>query len=113
MRTCPTDFTPGREEIGPSGSPSSAWRTTLMASRNSTIRTRHRAKQPPPPRLPARPRGDRPLGQPVERLAHDLDGLAELDHPHAIAREAVAGRLHGDLEVEVLIGRVRLGGPRW
>src|SRR5215467_14065476 len=40
MRTCPTDLTPGREEIGPAGSPSSTWRTTLIDSRNSTIRTR-------------------------------------------------------------------------
>ena len=32
--------TPGRDAIGPSGSPSSACRTILIDSRNSTIRTR-------------------------------------------------------------------------
>ena len=39
------------------------------------------------------------------------DRLAELDHPHAIARVAVARRLHRHLEVEVPVGRVRLGSP--
>ena len=38
--TCPTDFTPGREEIEPAGRPSRAWRMILIDSRNSTIRTR-------------------------------------------------------------------------
>src|SRR5882724_225111 len=42
---------------------------------------------------------DGPRRQPVESLADDLDGLAELDHPHAVAREAVPRRLHRHLEV--------------
>src|SRR5216683_3061548 len=62
-----------------------------------------------PHRLDAGARGDGPLGQAVQGLAYDLDGLAELDHPHPIAREAVARRLHGHLEVEVLVGGVGFG----
>src|SRR4029450_10562783 len=58
---------------------------------------------PLPHRLHARPRGDRSFRQPVEDLAHDPDRLAELLHPHAIARVAVPRRLHRHLEVEVLV----------
>ena len=37
--TCASDFTPGRDEIGPSGNLSSTCRMILIDSRNSTIRT--------------------------------------------------------------------------
>src|SRR2546429_3706384 len=60
-----------------------------------------------PHRLHARAGRDGPRGQPVESLADDLDGLAELDHSHAVAREAVPRRLHRHLEVEVLVRRDR------
>src|SRR5882672_3230778 len=60
-----------------------------------------------PHRLHARAGRDGPRGQPVESLADDLDGLAELDHPHAVAREAVPRPLHRHLEVEVLVRRIR------
>src|SRR4029453_16143929 len=40
-RTCPTDFTPGREEIGPSGRPSRAWRAIATDSGDSPLRPRH------------------------------------------------------------------------
>src|SRR5262249_49333544 len=65
-----------------------------------------------PHRLHAGPRGDRALGQPREHLAHDLDGLAELHHAYAVARVAVAGRLHRHPEVEVLVGGVRLAAAQ-
>ena len=45
--TWATDFTPGREEMGPSARPSSAWRTIPIDWRNSCIRTRYRPKQSP------------------------------------------------------------------
>src|SRR5262249_22204031 len=62
-------------------------------------------------RLDAGPRGDRALGQPVERLPDDPDRLAELHHAHAVARVAVARALHRHDEVEVAVRRVRLGPP--
>src|SRR5262245_34755326 len=62
-------------------------------------------------RLHARPRRDRSLRKPVERLAHDPDRLPELDHPHAVARVAVAGGLDRNFEVEVPVRRVGLGPP--
>src|SRR5580765_8981655 len=62
-------------------------------------------------RLHARPRRDRALGEPVERLPDDPDRLAELDHPHAVARVAIPRGLHRYDEVEVAIGRIRLGAP--
>src|SRR2546422_3874962 len=64
-----------------------------------------------PDRLHPRPRRDRSFGEPVEALTDDPDRLSELAHPHAVARVAVAGGLHRDDEVEILIGRVRLGPP--
>src|SRR5204862_138008 len=64
-----------------------------------------------PDRLHARPRRDRPRGQAVEGLADDPDRLAELDHPHPVARVAVPRGLDGHDEVEVRIRRVRLGAP--
>src|SRR5262249_601262 len=56
-------------------------------------------------RLHARPRRDGALRQPVERLADDADRLAELDHPDAVARVAVAGSLYRDDEVEIAVRR--------
>src|SRR6266481_3707227 len=59
-----------------------------------------------PDRLHPGAGGDRALRQPVEGLAHDLDRLAELDHPHPVARVAVPRGLHRHLEVEILVGGV-------
>src|SRR5688572_24766423 len=59
-------------------------------------------------RLEPRPRRDRPLGKAVERLTNDLQRLAELHHPHAVAREAVAGGFHRHGELEVLVGGIGL-----
>src|SRR5690349_19294885 len=39
-RTWPTDLTPGRDEMGPSGSPSRTCRAIVIDSRNSAMRTR-------------------------------------------------------------------------
>src|SRR5262245_17644563 len=41
-------------------------------------------------RLHTGARGDGPRRQAIESLAHDLDRLAELDHPHPVARVAIA-----------------------
>ena len=57
-------------------------------------------------------RRDRPLRQAVERLADDLQRLAELDHPHAVAREAVAGGFNRHGELEVLVGGVGIGAAQ-
>ena len=62
-------------------------------------------------RLDAGAGGHRPLRQPVERLPHDVDRLAELDHPHPVAGVTVARRLHRHLEVEVLVGGIGLEAP--
>src|SRR5439155_15033968 len=54
-------------------------------------------------RLHGGPRGNRALGEPVERLPDDPDRLAELDHAHAVARVAVARGLHRHDEVEIAV----------
>src|SRR5207302_9728862 len=43
----------------------------------------------------------------VERLARDLDRLAELHHSDAVASVAVTGRLDGHTELKRLVRRVR------
>ena len=49
---------------------------------------------------------DRPLGQPVERLTDDADGLTELLEADEIAIVGVAGRSDRDVELEVGVGGV-------
>ena len=50
-----------------------------------------------------------PLGQPVERLIDDLHRLVDLGEAHREAVVVVADSAHRDLELEVLVGAVRVG----
>ena len=49
------------------------------------------------------------LGQPVENLPDDGNGLPELGHPHAVPAVAVAGLVHRHVEPELVVRRVGFG----
>ena len=50
----------------------------------------------------------RPGGQVFERLPHDLHAFAHFGHPHHVPRQTIAFRRAANVEIEILVGQVRL-----